>query len=139
MNRWFYNTSQPPEIQNYYQKISSEFCKYYYCLWDKNFPLIGNLYSNDIKITFLNRNMNGILQLINYVKTQGIWKFNHGIVSGTSQPIDNNTILINIVGEIAINDSPYYHKYTETLIIKRNIWGDWYITSNIFRLVPFRL
>ena len=137
---WFYQGSERPpgvvNIWNSHQNISSEFCNHYYQLWDNNFPMVGRLYSRDIKITFLEHPMNSFDQVIHYVKSQGIWKFEHTSIHGSSQPLDDNTILINLISSVAINNTPYYRKCVESIIIRRNIWDQWYITNSLFRLIP---
>lgn len=140
MDTWFcQESSRPPGVSNIwncYQKISTEFCRCYYRYWDDDFPLIGNLFANDIKITFLDKQFGNINQLVNYVKNEGIWKFEHTSIYGISQPLDDNTILINIYGCIAVNNTPYYRKFTDTIAIKRDIWDNWYIINSMFRLIP---
>lgn len=140
MNESFYQgPSQPhrvPSIWSCHQNISSEFCRQYYQYWDNNFPLIGNLFANNIKITFLDKHISNINQLINFVRAEGIWKFEHSIIYGISQPLDDNTILINSYGFIAVNNTSYYKKFTDTIVIRRNICDNWYIINIIFRIIP---
>jgi hypothetical protein len=119
-----------------YQKISYDFCRQYYHYWDNNFPYIGNLFSDNIKITFLDKHLRNISQLVECAMTDGIWKFSHGNIYGISQPLDDNTILINTYGTISINDTLHYKKFSETIVIRQNLYCNWYITNIIFHLIP---
>lgn len=136
MNYASFRYQDSDNIWNNYNKISSGFCKYYYHLWDQNFPSIINLYSNNAKIYFLNRNVTNVHGLSNCIRIEGIWKFDHLSIYGTSQLLDCDTILINVFGNISINCVPYHQKFTETLIIKRNMWNKWFIINSIFRIIP---
>ena len=118
----------------YHDQIAKDFCQYYYHLWDTNFPLINNLYTNDSKITYLEREFNNFNYLLNYIKyVDKIYRFDHISVTALSQIIDNNTILINVVGVIAVNDI-CFRNFNESIILKRNVWEKYYITNSIFRL-----
>lgn len=121
---------------NNHHKISSEFCKLYYHYFDNQPSLLFALFDNNSKINYLGHIGFGFGGLASYINQNRIWSFEHVGITGTSQPLDNNTILINIIGTVSINKEPYYHKFTETLIIKQNIWGNWYIVNMIFRLIP---
>lgn len=138
MNRYCNSVRYREEnnIWNDYRKISSNFCEYYYRLWDQNFPSITNLYSNDAKVNFMSKNVNSVHELLNHVKGQGIWNFDHTSIHGACQLMNEHTILINVYGNICINCIPYHQKYTETLIIRRDIWNRWFITNSIFRIIP---
>jgi hypothetical protein len=136
---FYQGSSRPPEVPsiwNCYQKISTEFCRQYYQYWDNNFPLIGNLFANNIKITFLDKQIGNINQLIDCVSNEGIWKFEHNSIYGISQPLDDNTILINTYGYISFNRAPYCRKFTDTIVIKRDIYENWYIINIMFRIIP---
>ncbi len=133
---WFYSGSRPPlqqqllpNIWNIHRRISEEFIRYYYRQWDNNFPAILNLYSNPT-ITFLGHNMNNPYHIMNYFKRNGIYRFEHERVLGSSQPINNDSILINITGTIRFNNNR--HNFIETLVIKRNNNNNcWYIVNQI--------
>lgn len=123
-------------IRNQHSVISSEFCKNYYGTWDNNFPMIRNLYSEESMISFLGNEFHSFDQVFDWVKSQGIFRFSHLNITGTSQIINNNSILINVTG--TINIQGYYgsfnHYFVETLII-RNGCNRWHITNSLFRLV----
>ena len=132
------NTTPPGmvNIYNSYYQVGTDFCKEYYQKFDNNLPLIGRLFDKNVKITFLGNHFNSITSLINYNKQYGIWKYKHGDIYKQYQPLDNHSILISSFGTISINDSVYYRKFTETIIIRRDIWGNWFITNLIFQLIP---
>ena len=137
MNHSQYNNiSGIVNIYHSYYQIGTEFCKYYYQLWDNNFPLIGNLFDKNIKITFLGNHFNNITSLVNSNRNYGIWSFSHSNIYKQYQPIDDNTILISAFGTLCINNNNYYRKFSETIIIRRNIWGNWFITNLVFQLIP---
>ena len=122
-------------IRNYYQIISFEFCKYYYRLCDTNFNMVGSLYVNNPKITYLDQRIGNFNGLADYINSRGIYKFEHISFNGTSQPLNDSTILINIVGTITVDNSIYWRDFTETIVIRRNIWDKWYITNSISQLL----
>lgn len=123
-------------INNNQQQISLQFCKLYYHYFDNQPYLLSNLFVNNSKINYLDHTMIGFNSLVDYINQNGIWSFEHVGINVISQPLNNNTILINILGTVSINKEPYYHKFVETLIIKQNIWGNWYIVNMLFRLIP---
>lgn len=123
-------------IKDCYEKVASDFCQNYYRIWDNDFNMICKLYISSPMITYLDMKFNKVYYLINYIKnSQGICKFDHINFKGTGQPLDENSILIQITGTITVNNSIHWRKYTETLIIKRNIWNTWHISNSIFSLI----
>jgi hypothetical protein len=129
-------------INSCYHKIATDFYKYYYNLWDSNPLLIKDLYNNQnnqnnqTKITYMGYVFNNFNSLIYYLRSIKIYKFDHLSTCVTSQPIDDNTILINVTGTIAVN-SIFFEKYSETILLNRNIWNNYYITNSMFSLIEY--
>lgn len=133
---WLNNTNiNMADIRNCHEKIAYNFCRYYYKLMDMNLHSIRSLYINTPYITYLGNKFNNYISLLNNIKNHGISKFEHIQFTGSSQPLNDSTILINIIGTITVNNSIYWRQYNETLIIKRDIWDNWYIINNIFSLI----
>lgn len=135
--------TQPPftnklgviDIRSSYQKLSLEFCQYYYRLCDTNFPSVGDLYANSACITYFNSNFGNFDAYLNYVKNiHGIYKFDHHSVQMVSQPLDDNSVLINTTGSITANGSVYFRKFMEIIVLKRDMWGKYYVTNSVFKL-----
>lgn len=127
--------SEMTDIRSSYKKIAFSFCQHYYQTWDTNFPMVSKLYISNPKITYFETKFNNIHSWVNYIKNfQKVWKFEHINFSVTAQPLDNNTILIQVSGTITVNDNVYWNRFSETLIIQRNIWNKWYISNSIFHL-----
>jgi hypothetical protein len=124
------------DIRNNYNSIGLEFLKYYYRLWDNNFPAIGNLYCDNPAITYLDIDYTNFNNYMWSIRNQGIYKFSHWNYNWKCQPINNNSILIAVTGNISTNDSIYCRKFTETIIIQRDIFDNWYILNTIFQLLP---
>ena len=124
------------DIRTCYQKIAFDFCKYYYRIWDTNFPMIKDVYSNNPNITYFDQNFNNINSWYNYINNyQGVNKFEHINFKGTAHVLDSSRILIHVTGTITANNSIYWKKYSETIVIRKNIWDKWYITNSIFKLI----
>ena len=124
------------DIRTCYKKIAFDFCNNYYRIWDTNFPMIKDVYNNNPKITYFDRNFKNINTWSNYINNyQGVNKFEHINFSGTAHVLDRSNILIHVTGTITVNNSIYWRKYSETIIIRKNIWDKWYVTNSIFKLI----
>lgn len=121
-------------IRNNYKKITEEFCKYYYNLYDSNFEKISDLFISDILITYLGDELTGYSKYYTKIRQHGIYKFCHHKIFVTSQPVSNKFILININGTVTVNDSFIPNKFIETILLGRESNNKFFIYNLIFKL-----
>ena len=121
-------------VLNDYKKISENFCKFFYEQFDNNFQTLCHIFLQDALITFMDKEFVGVNGISSYLYENNIYKFEHQVVNGCSQPIDCNTILINTWGHIVLNDTFCTIPFTETFIlIKKNSYR-FFIKNWIFRM-----
>ena len=136
LSRWLGNNCELKTIKPCYEDISNSFINHYYQIWDNDFLSLNKLLANNIKISYFNNKFGDFLSWVNFIKNkQGVCNFKHIQFKTTSQPLNNNIVLIQVVGTITVNDSIYWRNFTETIIIQQDIWDKWYITNIIFSLV----
>jgi len=124
------------DVRRNYEQLGIEFCKFYYKLFDDDFPSLGKLYIDDPRITFRDEKFRGFDELKWRVYDNKIWSFTHHEINGNVQPIDNDSVLICTYGVISANGSITRHKFNETLLLSRNRSnGRFYIHNSIFNLV----
>ncbi len=123
-------------MQNY-AEITERFVRYYYQLWNTNQNSIKDLYmacGPSACITYLGNKYNTFDQVLNYLSSVGVKKLTFDNLKFTSQPLGEDKILINISGNVTSNGIQY-RKFSETIILFRDIWNKYYISNNIFFLM----
>ena len=124
------------DVRNNYEQIGTEFCKFYYKMFDDDFPSLRKIYIESPKITFRGDNFRDFDELKWRVYDNKIWSFTHHTVNGNVQPIDNDSLLISAYGVISANNGITKHKFNETLVVCRNRSdGKFYIHNSVFNLV----
>ena len=124
-------------MQNYIE-VTERFVKHYYQLWNTNQNSIKDLYGLGACITYLGNKYNNFHHILNYLTLIGIKKLTFDNLKFTSQPLGEDKILINIWGNVTSNGI-HYRKFTETIILYRDIWNRWYITNSIFCLMDIAI
>lgn len=124
-------------MDNNFRKVSADFCKLYYEMWNNNPSNIKMLYDNT-KITYssslpLNSEKEFLSfdSYFNFLKTF-MYKFEILNYKYISQPLSDDNILITVTGNINTNN--FNKKFTETIIIHKNMWNKYNITNSIFIL-----
>lgn len=123
------------DIRPNYKHIADEFCKYYYTVYDTNFPALSQLYYFDSQFTYQEQEFNGFNIWINGLVNSGVHKFTHHSLNITAQPLSPSDLIITILGTLSVNDSIYQNKFIEILILRRDENNTIHICSTIFRLV----
>lgn len=119
-----------------YKQIADEFCKYYYSKYDTNFDSLTSLYYPDSQFTYQDEEVSGFINLLNKIKSNGVYKFTHHNMKVNTQPIGSKHILINVYGTLSLNDSIYQNKFNETILLQRSEDNNNFsICSTIFRLL----
>ena len=117
--------------QNDFRKVSSDFCKFYYEMWNNNPSNIKTLYDNT-KITYLEKEFISFDSYFNFLKTF-VYKLEILNYKYISQPVGDDYILINVTGNVSMNY--FSKKFTETIILRKNMWNKYNITNSIFTLL----
>jgi len=127
----------PKNIPYNYKNIADEFCNYYYTTIDNDYLQLDNLFKPTSKFTFVNDEFIGFNNIVNKWKNEyNINSFNHNIISYNSQPIDDNTMLVKVIGSISINNIYTNSSYfTETFVVKKDKGDNLYIHNTIFQLL----
>jgi len=123
------------DIRINYKQLADEFCKYYYSLYDTNFILLNNFYNQASQFTFQDEEILGFNNLLEKLRSNGYYKFTHNNMKINSQPIGQNNLLINILGNISINDSIFQNKFIETIILQKDNLNKFEIFSTIFKII----
>lgn len=121
-----------------FRNISNDFCKLYYEMWNNNPSNIRGLYVNP-KITYSylgsEKEFLSFDSYFNFLKSF-IYKLQILDYKYITQPFDqdlnSSNILISISGNININF--INRKFTETIILSKNVWNKYNITNSIFKI-----
>jgi hypothetical protein len=126
--------NQPDNIN--YEKLAFEFCRFYYNMFDNDFPSLQNIYVKTSYITFRNEKFGTFVDLKWKVYDNKIWSFTHHEIHGNAQPVENDAVLISTYGIISANRSLTKHKFNEILLLQKdNCNGRYYIQNSVFNLI----
>lgn len=123
------------DVRLNYRRITEEFCKYYYFLYDTNFFQLNGLYLPDSYFTYLDEEFVGFNSLYEKIRQNNIYKFTHHKMNITSQPVGEKTLLIMTTGCLTINDSIFQQKFAETILLQRDDNNNFFVNRTIFRLI----
>ena len=125
------------DARDYYEELGQEFCRYYYNMFDGEFPSLSKLYVGSPCITFNNKKFSTLYDVYLNLIGDGIWSFKHNNITGNCQPMGENSVLINVNGFISINSSFKKYKFNETIVLTReNCYASkFYISNSIFKLI----
>ena len=117
-----------------HREIGQEFCKYYY----NTFSFYGlggitTLYHPEARITFLDEECIGVIAYNQKLMNIGFPKLIFNNLVGTAQPLNNDTIIISVIGECCVrNDN--WGKFNDVFIITLYN-NNWIITNHIFKVI----
>ncbi|QKF93730.1 nuclear transport factor 2 [Fadolivirus algeromassiliense] len=123
------------DVRPIYKNIADEFCKYYYTLYDSNFPMLHTVYYSDAQFTYQDVEFTGFNNLLHALINHGIYKFTHHSLNITAQPIGPNDIMILVCGLLSLNDSIYQNKFVETIYLHRDEINNMRVCSTVFKIV----
>lgn len=121
-------------IREHYLKLGEEFSKYYYTIYDDNFDQLGNIFSSNPCITFMDDKMSSFDEFKNKVRLNNIHKFCHHSLSGNTQPIDQDKLLLTITGKLSVNNDIHIYNFMETIVLQRMNNNSFVIINTIFQL-----
>lgn len=126
----------------YYTNISKSFIETYYNSLHSNHQNIVNLYLHNSKLTYNNEEYLGIELIKQKYNFLDLKEPKFTINNFNAQPIDNNKIIITVIGTIEnkLNSSilsfniSNKNNYHETFILV-NINNSWFIQNHIFNII----
>lgn len=124
------------DVQEVYDIIMNNFCKFYYDKYDNNFDELRSIYTDESLFTYLDEEIIGFSDYKNRIKSYGIYKFIHYNISPTAQPVGNKTLIISVTGNIRVNYNPTTYKFSEVIMLQREKYSNNYFVYNtIFKLI----
>jgi hypothetical protein len=139
MSFTLYNNNYNNDTWKNYDTIGKEFCRYFYNLYDNDFNGLEELYSNNTCITYNGIECASFVDLAAYLNSEGLWRFIHYEISGTSQPIldshNNGSLLITTSGSMSINDSNTIYNFNESIVLEKNMYGNYCVANHIFKVL----
>jgi len=124
------------DIRYYYRQIVDDFVKLYYQTYDINLNELGKFFFNNCLILFLDEELIGFNNYLLKLNQYGINKFTHYNLKINAQPVSDNIILINVSGIISANNYHITNKFTETILLTKNLDDNkFYISNLILRLL----
>ena len=119
---------------NDYTTISRMFCDTFYTTHDTRFDHLADLYRNDSKITYNGVEYIGFKRLFNQLSSENITSIRHTNLQYVGQPAGKNALLINVSGNITINNFDLStKKFNETFVLKKFGYR-YYIINHIFTI-----
>jgi len=117
------------------QQIGEQFLSFYYNAYKtgQRGDQLQSLYAPDSQMTFegdLRSGTEAIKQKLNSLTFQSI---DHKITTMDVQAIDNETLLIMVVGMLKTDNDPP-HAFSQNFVIKAH-QGGYYVKSEIFRMI----
>ena len=122
-------------VRENYRKITEEFCKTYYSIYDNDFLKLENIYKPESIFTYLDEEFVGFQSVSERIKQYNIWKFKHGNININAQPIGQKSLLINITGLISVNNSMIEQRFVETILLQRDNDDIFYIYHTMFKVI----
>lgn len=116
-----------------YHQISEEFCKIYYSLFDSSSARLSLLYKPNALITLGDTEITSFDNLCGFVRSNGIFSFEHNCETMNSQPIGETGILITVTGKVRINQGSV-SRFSETFILEK-LEGSWFISQNVIKFI----
>jgi hypothetical protein len=122
-----------------YKHVGLEFSKYYYNMFSsQGLQNLSNLYDLNALITFLEEECIGFVALNQKMSNLGINKMLFNNLIGTTQPHQDDSVLLNVTGECAVSTNnsgvPIWGKFNDVFILTL-INGNWIIKQHIFKII----
>lgn len=117
-----------------YKQLAEEFCKSYYSTYDKNIKDLSNMYHPKAQFTLNNVEVSGVNNYFNLLENSGLNSFVHHDLNVQSQPIGDDSLLVNVSGTLTVNNSIFENKFIETLLVQRDNFNHFYIFSTMLKI-----
>jgi len=115
---------------NNYNELGRNFLKNYYSYRNNNIKNTYSFFNKECFITFFGFEIMGFNNYINKLDELSLHQMKFNINSFFVQPININSLLINVNGTYLLNNN--YINYNESLIIKKNLFDKFLIHNSIF-------
>lgn len=113
-----------------FRKITSDFCTYYYNIWNTNPILLKDLFEKDPRITHSNKEFISFDSYLIYLQ-RIIMEMKYLNYQCVGQLLGKYHILINVIGTVNINE--IVRKFNETIVLHKDLWEKYHITNSIIR------
>lgn len=122
-------------VHNNYRELGGEFVRYFYTTLTNNIDDINHLYQFNTCITYNGSELNGFYQYKNHITgTLNIHRLEFNLDEADGQPLDQNTLLVNVIGSVRANyDNLAIKKFSETFVLSRS-GQNYQITRQMFRV-----
>jgi hypothetical protein len=119
-----------------YPKMAEQCLEQYYTTFDNNILGLAQLFTEKTKFTFQNHEFNSFYHLLVQIRNSGVSSFTHRNIKYNAQPLDCDSMIITVNGELITNLDFFYRCFTETIIIRRNPQnGKFYIMNVMFKFL----
>ena len=115
---------------NNYNEVGKNFLNNYYTYRNNNINNTYSFFDKDCFITFLGHEFMGFNNYINKLNQLSLTNMKFNINSFYIQPTNTNSLLIIVNGTYLLNNN--YINYTESLILKKNLFNKLLIHNSIF-------
>ena len=136
-NQQFNTTIQNNQdnVINNYRELGGEFVRYFYTTLTNNIDDIGHLYQFNTCVTYNGVELSGFYQYRDHMtRTLNINRLEFDLYEADGQPLDQNTLLVNVIGRVRANyDSSMIKKFSETFVLSRT-GQNYQITRQMFRV-----
>lgn len=119
-----------------FQTVGHEFVKYYYNIFDTNRGGLVDLYRDQSMLTFEGAPQMGAAAIMEKLKNLPFQKVQHAIKSADCQPSGCGGIIVFVVGQLLIDDSPNPLMFSQSFHLmpvdadNKSFW----IHNDLFRL-----
>lgn len=118
-----------------YKRIAEEFCLEYYTLYDNNIESLQKLYHPEAKFVYLDHEFISFHNWSNALRCNNYYKFTHNDMSINVIAVNNLNLLITITGTMIVNNSCLEQKFTENILLQKDVGNNFYICTTIFKFL----
>ena len=119
-----------------YKQLAEDFCKLFYnAFTNQGFSGIATMYASDALITFVEEECVGSTAFGQKLYNMGFASMLFKDLTGTAQPHGNDTILLNVTGQCAVNSNTLsWGKFSDVFVLSKtnNVW---FIQHHMFKVI----
>lgn len=130
--RFSWNKKDSTNVFENYREITESLTKDFFQCLDSDLYNMHNYFTDQVLITFLNSEFIGYNTLYNEMSKDNIWKLKHSNLNCCGQPLDNNSILITVTGDVQVNGSFVKNSFTTTLVLNKDNSDNFMIENWIY-------
>ncbi|KAG0045077.1 Nuclear transport factor 2 [Gryganskiella cystojenkinii] len=114
--------------------VAKQFVDFYYQTFDSNRAGLAALYRESSFLSFEGAQIAGVQGIVEKLAGLPFAKVAHRVSSNDAQPGPNGDIVINVTGQLLIDDEQHPQFFTQTFVLKSE-GGSFFVQNDIFRLV----